>query len=132
MVGVDLKKDLQILHQAYNDPLGVTADFNMNLLRRINAELGGNIDMSSFAHDARYNDRLGRIEMHLVSKRPQTVDIAGQRFTFRAGETIHTENSYKYDLDQFRALSQDAGWSHERVWCDENRLFSVHYLTTAT
>lgn len=132
VIGVDLKKDLRILHEAYNDPLGVTADFNMNLLQRINAELGGDIDMSSFEHDARYNDRLGRIEMHLVSRRPQTVDIAGQRFTFRTGETIHTENSYKYDLDQFRALAQDAGWSHARVWCDEDRLFSVHYLTTAT
>ncbi len=132
VIGVDLKKDLRILHEAYNDPLGVTADFNLNLLRRINAELGGNVDIASFAHDARYNDDLGRIEMHLVSERAQTVDIAGQRFTFRAGETIHTENSYKYDLDQFRALANDAGWSHDRVWCDEDRLFSVHYLSTAT
>lgn len=132
VIGVDLKKDLRILREAYNDPLGVTADFNMNLLTRINGELGGDFDMSAFEHDARYNDQLGRIEMHLVSKRSQTATIAGRRFTFREGETIHTENSYKYDIDQFRALATEAGWSHRQVWCDDRRLFSVHYLTSAT
>ena len=91
---------------AYDDAAGVTAQFNLNVLARINRELGGDFDLAAFAHRAIYNRDQHRIEMHLVSRRDQTVRILGERFAFRAGETIHTENSYKYSLDRFRALAR--------------------------
>jgi len=128
MVGVDLKKDESILHAAYNDCAGVTAEFNLNLLRRMNRELDGNFELAAFDHDARYNRARGRIEMHLVSRRDQTVSVAGTAFSFSAGESIHTENSYKYDVEEFQDLAARAGWHAADVWCDADRLFSIHYL----
>jgi len=131
LIGVDLKKDPRILHAAYNDSQGVTAAFNLNLLERIRTELGATLDVDGFAHRAFYNAGLGRIEMHLVSRRPQTIYVHGHRFVFRAGETIHTENSYKYSIEQFRTLARQAGLQPLRVWCDAEQLFSVHYLGVA-
>jgi len=128
LVGVDLVKPESILNAAYDDAAGVTAAFNMNLLVRINRELGGDFDLDRFAHEARWNARLGRIEMHLVSLAAQSVSIAGRRFDFTAGETIHTENSYKYSVAQFQAMAKEAGYRPEAVWTDANELFSVHLL----
>lgn len=128
IVGVDLVKDLNVLRAAYNDAAGVTAAFNLNLLRRINRELGGSFDLSNFRHDARWNDDLERIEMHLVSLRDQEVMAGGRRFGFEAGETIHTESSHKYRLETFQALAAEAGYEPLEVWTDEKQLFSVHAL----
>ena len=130
IVGVDLEKDARQLVLAYNDAAGVTAAFNLNLLARINRELGGTFSIDRFRHDAVYNPREGRIEMHLESLREQEVKVCGRRFRFKAGERIHTENSYKYSIDQFQRLARSAGWSPECVWTDEGRLFSVHELSS--
>ena len=132
LVGVDLKKDKQILHDAYNDARGVTAAFNLNLLTRINHELGANFKLDSFRHHAFYNETVGRIEMHLMSLKDQRVTVAGCDFDFHAEETIHTENSYKYAITEFQHLAASAGFSPRQVWCDDAQLFSVHYLTTNT
>ncbi|MDB5393011.1 MAG: L-histidine N(Alpha)-methyltransferase [Rhodospirillales bacterium] len=128
LIGVDLRKDIAVLNAAYNDAAGVTADFNLNLLTRINRELDGDFDLSQFGHSAFYEPEQGRIEMHLISRRAQSVNVAGRAFDFAADETIHTENSYKYDVDQFRCLAASAGWSHRAVWTDSDRLFSLHLL----
>jgi L-histidine N-alpha-methyltransferase len=128
IVGVDVPKDERMLHAAYNDNAGITAAFNLNLLARIKRELGGSFDLAGFAHEARWNEELSRVEMHLVSTRAQTVDIAGRSFDFAAGETIHTENSHKYSLDRFRNLARDAGYVALEAWTDEQGLFSVHVL----
>ncbi len=128
LVGVDLRKDKAILDAAYNDAAGVTAEFNLNLLARINRELDGDFDLGEFEHKAFYETEQGRIEMHLVSRRAQTASVSGRSFQFAAGETIHTENSYKYDVDQFRGLAASAGWSHRAVWSDRDSLFSLHLL----
>lgn len=132
LVGVDLKKDHARLHAAYNDAQGVTAAFNLNLLTRINRELRGNFDLDAFEHHAFYDADEGRIEMHLRSLREQQVTVVGQTFHFRAGETIHTENSCKYSVDEFQQLARDAGFNAAHCWMDEERLFSVHYLSIAT
>ena len=129
LIGVDLKKDPARLHAAYNDAQGVTARFNLNLLTRINRELGADFDLAAFRHHAFYDAGLGRIEMHLVSERAQQVRVRGRVVTFRAGETIHTENSYKYSIEEFQALARSAGFTPEASWTDAERLFSVHYLT---
>jgi L-histidine Nalpha-methyltransferase len=128
LVGVDLKKDANVLHAAYNDSRGVTAAFNLNLLKRINRELGGDFDLDGFVHYAFYNAPLGRIEMHLVSLVPQKVNIGDHRFAFGAGESIHTENSYKYSIAEFQALAAQAGFRGARVWTDRQGLFSLHGL----
>jgi dimethylhistidine N-methyltransferase len=128
LVGVDLKKDANVLHAAYNDARGVTAAFNLNLLARINRELGGNFDLGRFRHYAFYNAPLGRIEMHLVSLARQSVRIGAHRFAFDTGESIHTENSYKYSIAEFRALARAAGFAGRKVWVDAKGLFSVHGL----
>jgi dimethylhistidine N-methyltransferase len=128
IVGVDLKKDARQLVLAYNDRAGVTAAFNLNLLARINRELGGTFDPGAFAHEAVYNPREGRIEMYLDSLRDQDVRVQGRRYRFRAGERIHTENSYKYSIPQFQELARGAGWEPHRVWTDAGTLFSVHEL----
>jgi dimethylhistidine N-methyltransferase len=128
IVGVDLEKDARKLVLAYNDAAGVTAAFNLNLLARINREIGASFDLEAFRHEAIYNPRDGRIEMHLVSRRDQDVWIRGRRFRFRAGETIHTENSYKYAIRQFQDLARASGWLPRRVWTDASALFSVHEL----
>ena len=128
LVGVDLKKDPAMLRAAYNDAAGVTAAFNLNLLHRMNRELGADFDLAAYEHRAHYDEAHGRIEMHLVSTRSQTVHIGRQTYDFRAGETIHTESSYKYSVADFQALAQDAGFTTEHCWIDPNRLFSIHYL----
>ena len=128
LIGVDLKKDARKLVLAYNDSAGITAAFNLNILVRINRELGSTIDLASFRHEAIYDPREGRIEMHLVSKVEQTTSICGRRFHFSAGETIHTENSYKYSIEQFHEVAQAAGWVPGRVWTDGEQQFSVHEL----
>ena len=128
VVGVDLRKDARILVPAYDDAAGVTAAFNLNLLVRINRELDSDFDLEQFVHEARWNDAQGRIEMHLVSRRDLEVRVGSARFAFRAGETIHTENSHKYTLDQFRALAVEAGYKPRAAWTDPARLFSVHML----
>lgn len=129
LVGVDLKKDPAMLQAAYNDAQGVTAEFNLNLLARIRRELGADIDTSAFRHRAFYNEGLGRIEMHLESLREQQVTIGSRTFVFRRGETIHTENSYKYSIGEFQELARSAGFDPHTCWTDPQDLFSVHYLT---
>jgi dimethylhistidine N-methyltransferase len=131
LVGVDLDKDPGRLEAAYDDAKGVTARFNLNLLERINRELGGDFDLARFAHRAIYDREFKRIEMHLVSRTRQRVHVLGQSFAFAAGESIHTENSYKYSVEQFRALALGAGWQPARLWTDVNHDFSVHELVLA-
>jgi len=131
-VGVDLKKDPRTLICAYNDSAGITAAFNLNLLTRINSELEGNFDLDAFCHEAIYNPREGRIEMHLIAKKNHAVSVLCRRFWFAAGETIHTENSYKYSPGQFQELARLAGWQPVNVWLDEQKLFSVHELRSLT
>ena len=128
IVGVDLKKDARKLIRAYNDAAGVTAAFNLNLLTRINRELEGSFDLDGFRHEAIYDPREGRVEMHIVSIRNQAVRIRGLWFRFSAGETIHTENSYKYSIPQFQDIACSAGWLPGRVWTDGGNFFSVHEL----
>jgi len=128
IIGVDLVKEPSILHAAYNDEAGLTAKFNLNLLARINRELGADFDLDGFEHRAFYNAERHRIEMHLVSKERQKVSIAGRVIEFRPGETIHTENSYKYTLEYFAALAREAGWSPRALWTDAGTNFSIHAL----
>jgi dimethylhistidine N-methyltransferase len=128
LLGADLVKDPQLLHAAYNDAEGVTAAFNLNLLARANRELGANFVLSQFAHHACYNPPLQRIEMHLVSRTRQTVSVAGESFALDEGESLQTENSYKFTIPGLRALAQRAGFRPGPVWTDPARLFSVHWL----
>jgi L-histidine Nalpha-methyltransferase len=128
LIGVDLKKDPEILNAAYNDRAGVTAAFNLNLLERINRELDGDLDLDRFAHLAFYNGAEGRVEIYIRSLADQEARIAGQRFRFAAGELIHTEYSYKYAVPEFRALAARAGFRPVDTWTDPNDLFSLHYF----
>ena len=128
LIGIDLKKDVAVLEAAYDDARGVTAEFNLNLLRRINRELDGAFDLSTFRHRATWNEARGTIEMHLVSTRDQTVRVGDRRFSFRAGESIHTEDSHKYELGQFAGMAEGAGLAVERVWVDARSFFAVLYL----
>ncbi|WP_031336049.1 L-histidine N(alpha)-methyltransferase, partial [Rhodopseudomonas sp. B29] len=128
IIGIDLEKNERVLEAAYDDAAGVTARFNLNVLKRINAELGGDVDLGAFGHRAIYNRAEHRIEMHLVSRRDQTVRLFDHSFSFRKGETIHTENSYKYSLPRFTALAAGAGWRSLRCWTDAAGMFSVHAL----
>ena len=128
IVGVDLVKDPATLETAYDDAAGVTAAFNLNLLTRINRELAGRFDPAAFAHRAVFNPDASRIEMHLVAREAQAVAVGSDTFTFAAGETIHTESSYKYTVATFRALAERAGWTWLEVWSDPEGLFSVHAL----
>jgi dimethylhistidine N-methyltransferase len=132
LVGVDLKKDRPLLNAAYNDKQGITAAFNLNLLRRINREIGGDFDLEAFRHHAFYNDVEGRIEMHLVSLRDQRVSVGSRMFELAEGETIHTENSYKYSVEEFQSLARNAGFAAEHSWVDPQALFSIHYLKVQT
>lgn len=132
VIGVDLKKDPKLLHTAYNDGQGVTAAFNLNLLERLRAELGAELDPKTFRHRAFYDALHGRIEMHLVSRRAQEIRVLGRRFRFEPGESIHTENSYKYSVAEFHALARRAGLQPRQVWLDAAHLFSVHYLSVIT
>jgi dimethylhistidine N-methyltransferase len=128
VIGVDLKKDPAVLHAAYNDGQGITAAFNLNLLERLRTELGAELDPKTFRHRAFYNAMHGRIEMHLVSRRAQEIRVLGRRFRFEPGESIHTENSYKYSVAEFHALARRAGLQPRQVWLDAAHFFSVHYL----
>jgi len=118
IIGVDLEKDERVLYDAYNDAAGVTARFNLNVLVRINRELGGNFDLSAFTHRAIYNRERHRIEMHLIAKTSQNVRLLGTNLTFRAGESIHTESSYKYSIERFNALARGSGWTPRASWTD--------------
>jgi dimethylhistidine N-methyltransferase len=131
IIGVDLEKNERLLYDAYNDAAGVTARFNLNVLVRINRELGGNFDLSAFMHRSVYNRDRHRIEMHLISKKSQTVRILGRNFSFRPGESIHTESSYKYSLERFTALASESGWKVRESWTDKDRMFSVHALVAS-
>ncbi len=128
LIGLDLQKDRTVLEAAYDDSQGVTAAFNRNLLRRINRELGGDFDLSAFRHGAHYHAEAGRVEMHLVSTRPQEIRVQDRRYSFREGETIHTENSYKFTLPGIRSLAARAGLHLARTWTDELEWFSVNLL----
>jgi dimethylhistidine N-methyltransferase len=128
IVGVDLEKDERVLYEAYNDAAGVTAKFNLNVLVRINRDIGGNFNLSGFKHRATYNRERHRIEMHLISRKTQTVRLLGNTFSFRAGETIHTESSYKYSIERFTALARGSGWTQRESWTDPDGMFSVHAL----
>lgn len=132
LIGVDLKKDTEILVRAYDDSSGVTASFNLNLIERINHELGGNFDVSAFKHQALYNELKGRMELHLVSQKKQTVNIQIYNFSFEKNETIHTENSYKYHTKEFSSLAEKAGFTTIKTWVDEKQLFSLHYLEASS
>jgi dimethylhistidine N-methyltransferase len=127
LIGVDLKKDRSILERAYNDSAGVTACFNLNMLRRLNNEFGANFDLSKFEHRAVYQEDAGRIEMHLVARCKQTVAVAGEDFDFEQGESIRTECSHKYTLEQFADMARRAGFEVDTVWMDPGKFFSVQY-----
>lgn len=131
LLGGDLRKDPAILLPAYNDSAGVTAAFNLNLLRRLNREAGADFDLRRFRHQAVWNDALSRIEMHLVSCRDQVVHVGGHSIAFTEGETIHTENSYKWTRRDLMAMAGAAGWKPHRVWTDSQDLFGIFLLRHA-
>ena len=130
VIGADLTKDVRVLRAAYNDRQGVTAEFNANLLARINRELDGDFRLERFAHEARWNSAISAVEMHLVSTEAQTATVDGQRFDFDAGETIHTETSRKYDVRTFSALVELAGWYIDEMWTDPRQSFGVFGLAS--
>ncbi|GAB2795613.1 L-histidine N(alpha)-methyltransferase [Halomonas shantousis] len=131
LIGVDLVKDRTVLEAAYNDAAGVTAAFNLNLLERLRNELDAELDPVHFQHRAFFNPDASRIEMHLVSEMAQVITVAGERFRFNTGESLHTENSYKYSIEGFQALAGRAGFRARAEWVDDDALFSVHYLECA-
>ena len=131
LIGVDLDKSPEVLIPAYDDPEGVTAEFNRNLLVRINRELGLDIDVQAFAHEARYLTDPARIEMHLVATTDQTINVAGQTHTLAAGESFYTETSHKYTIEGFAQLAQQAGWQLTQHWCDDETRFAVLLLKAA-
>ncbi len=128
LIGVDLRKDPNILDRAYNDAAGHTAAFNTNLLIRMQRELNAQLDPDGFEHHAFFNDAESRVEMHLRARRDQVIRLGEQDFPFRVGETIHTENSYKYTVEGFRTLASEAGFTPRQSWTDPDGLFSLHYL----
>ncbi|MEL7060910.1 MAG: L-histidine N(alpha)-methyltransferase [Acidobacteriota bacterium] len=131
LIGVDLRKDRETLERAYDDAEGVTAAFNLNLLRRFNRELGADFDLDAFAHRAIWNEVDGRIEMSLVSRRDQTVSVGEEQLQFAAGEAILTEHSHKFTVEQFAEIAAAAGFRVDRVWADSDNRFSVQFLTVA-
>lgn len=126
VIGIDTRKDPRLIEAAYNDAAGITAAFNLNLLHRINRELDGTVPVHAFEHHAIWNDALGRIEMHLVARETVTFRAAGHSFHLEAGETIHTENSYKYTMPEARLLARAAGWAPLVAWADPDGLFALH------
>jgi dimethylhistidine N-methyltransferase len=128
LVGVDLRKDAEILERAYDDAQGVTAAFSRNLLVRANSELGADFEVEHFRHEARYDPATGRVAIHLRALRSQTVTLGKDRFEVAAGETIHIEDSWKYNLEDFRAMARRAGFEPVDYWTDGERMFSVHLL----
>jgi dimethylhistidine N-methyltransferase len=131
LIGADLKKDRQLLEAAYNDRAGVTAQFNLNLLKRINRELGADFDLDQWRHRAIYNSNAGRIEMHLINETDQLVNLDEHKFHFLRGDKIVTEFSYKYAPEEFAALARKAGFEFVRMWTDDARLFGIFYFVTA-
>ena len=131
LIGVDLQKDPAIIERAYNDSRGVTAEFNLNMLRHLNREYGSDFDLPSWSHEARYNESAGRIEIRLLNSTLQTVNIGPQTFVINAGEGILTEYSHKYTLGGFAAMAEQAGFEVARVWTDPEQLFSVQYYIRA-
>lgn len=131
LIGVDLIKGRAILDAAYNDAAGMTAAFNLNLLLRLRDEFGAELEVEAFRHLAFYNERDARIEMHLVSRQDQAIRVAGERFAFEEGETLHTESSYKYSIAGFLALAGRAGFTARAHWTDAESLFCIHYLERA-
>jgi dimethylhistidine N-methyltransferase len=129
LLGFDLQKDLKVLLPAYDDAKGVTRDFNLNLLARINRELEANFDLDAFQHCVRYNRELNCIEMYLISKRAQDVEVAGQRISLAANESIRTERSHKYDIETFSRRITDVGLRVEKIWTDQRKYFAVAFLT---
>jgi dimethylhistidine N-methyltransferase len=129
LIGVDLQKDRHLIEAAYNDSASVTAEFNLNLLVRVNRELGADFDLTRWRHQAIYDSKQGRIEMYLISQAAQTVRIGDRHFEFAAGEKILTEYSYKYTPEGFSALARDAGFEFQKMWTDDARLFGVFYFT---
>lgn len=127
LIGIDLQKDPAIIERAYNDSAGITAEFNVNILRHLNREFGFDFDLNTFTHDARYNDSEGRVEIRLISSSDQSVRIGDDEFAIEKGEGILTEYSHKYTLDGFAAMAARAGFTVEKVWMDAERLFSVQY-----
>ena len=125
IIGFDRIKPLGLLEPAYNDAAGVTAAFNKNVLARINRELDGDFDLDAFEHRAHWNGADRRIEMHLISAKAQTANVLGRGFSFRRGETIHTENSYKFDVTDVEALARASGWRCAQTWSDPNGHFLV-------
>jgi L-histidine Nalpha-methyltransferase len=130
LIGVDLKKEPQVLEAAYNDRAGMTAQFNLNLLERVNRELGADFDLEQWRHRAIYNSNAGRIEMHLISDIDQFVHLDEHKFQFRRGDKIISEFSYKYAPKEFAALASKAGFNFVRMWTDDRRLFGLFYFTT--
>ena len=128
LIGVDMKKDSEYFKRAYDDSEGVTAEFNLNLLERLNRETMASFEKETFAHEAFYNEDLGRVEMHLKSKVTQMVKVHETVFRFKEGETIHTENSYKYLPKEFEELCSRAKMKLVKNWKDENDLFCVYYF----
>jgi len=132
LIGVDLKKDAAVLDAAYNDAEGITASFNMNVLHHLNARLGCNFAPDDFAHLAFYNENMGRVEMHLTCRRDTRVLLGGREISFLDGQSIHTENSWKYSKEEFKALAVKAGFDAVGFWTDPDALFSVHLLQAST
>jgi dimethylhistidine N-methyltransferase len=128
LIGVDMKKDIEVLNEAYNDKSGVTANFNLNILEHINREYGADFDLSQFRHEAKYDATEGCIQMFLVSTCDQSVSVAGHNFEFADGEKIHTENSHKYTVDEVLGMAVGAGFSSAKTWLDGDELFGVFYL----
>ncbi|KQS19099.1 dimethylhistidine N-methyltransferase [Exiguobacterium sp. Leaf187] len=128
LIGVDLKKSVDVLERAYNDAAGVTAAFNLNMLTHLNQMLEGTFDVTRFEHHAFYNEEKGRIEMHLRSQLDQLVQVGDVTVPFKQGETIHTENSYKYSKEEFETLARQSGFHSVNCWIDDDERFSVHYL----
>lgn len=132
VIGIDTRKNPHLLEAAYDDAAGVTAEFNLNLLKRINRELDGSVPIDAFEHRAVWHDGLGRIEMHLVATRDVRFVVAGRKFSLRQGETIHTENSYKYTHAEARLLARASGWEPLAFWTDKDALFGLHVWAAAT
>ena len=132
IIGVDLRKNIETLIAAYDDKRGVTAEFNLNLLARINRELEGDFALGAFAHEARWNESESAIEMRLVSLKPQVVSVAGRSFAFAQGETIHTETCRKFEVAGFSEAARRCGWRVDKIWSDPAQLFAVFGLIADT
>ena len=128
VIGVDMRKSPAILNAAYDDAQGVTARFSLNVLARANRELDADFDLAGFRHEARYDEDAGRVAIHLVATKDQTVTVGDARYAFKLGDRIHIEDSWKYTVSDFQSLAAEAGYRSLDHWVDEDRLFSVHMM----